>query len=711
LTSTSGLSLTATGTVANSPPSSLFGTVIQKSTDGISSFMPFRVTVHKTISKLWFGNNKVTIAPGANNYVLSVYAQFDDGLLGDISATSLLSFRTDPGSIITIDADGRITATSGASGTATAYVSVPAVPAVAEININVTVQGPSTTTPQPVAPTNQNATRNLLFVAEGFTAGDSALFDQCVTQTRDRLFKDVNPPFNYLQPSFNIWKLFDPSSEQGITVGPPVTPPVSASGAPVTLSGTGTQLLQVKDSRYGFMYGGRLGQGRFVTLTFTPTANGLFTLWTDEPDPDYPYRGIIIDPRRIQLGGNRRAQFDAFFTNLTVKDSQGNPLGVSWATKGVNAGLVVFVVFDDNYGATSNGGVGIAAALGEQEDTFFTPAPATPSLDHAPLINGGTLLVDHFTNHVSHELGHARGLGDEYDSGHPALGTTYEDEDALERAESYSNLTAFYPGHKPVNAIDETLIKWNLDRMQLAAAVTAPTTGTGKSPLTVTLSAYDGNRWQDDDIAKNDPDVYIRPPARVIVASGLGNPADNRYGPYTWSPPGSSSGNTIELTLTPQDSATNFPSDVLPPGSVIYVPAVDANGDILTLIAASAATWIGTPSSGKAFPRAKDPNTGTTLTCGKEASRQNVFGKGGRKDVEEYPPNALSKLNRLWHYKIIGLYEGAGTWTCGIYRPAGMCKMRNDGFRFCVVCQYLITDTIDPGHLPEIDPNFEGGTG
>jgi hypothetical protein len=62
---------------------------------------------------------------------------------------------------------------------------------------------------------------------------------------------------------------------------------------------------------------------------------------------------------------------------------------------------------------------------------------------------------------------------------------------------------------------------------------------------------------------------------------------------------------------------------------------------------------------------------------------------------------------------IIGLYEGASRYRCGIFRPAGVCMMRarhvpnrdprtgqkvpnaGDAYRFCFACQYALVDVID----------------
>jgi len=90
----------------------------------------------------------------------------------------------------------------------------------------------------------------------------------------------------------------------------------------------------------------------------------------------------------------------------------------------------------------------------------------------------------------------------------------------------------------------------------------------------------------------------------------------------------------------------------------------------------------------------------------------------------KFPPETLwTKLsNQQWKNNnrtadLIGLYEGGGGYGCGIYRPAGRCKMResslSDSFDFskrdlrstdfCFVCMYLIVEQIDPSVLQELD--------
>lgn len=71
-------------------------------------------------------------------------------------------------------------------------------------------------------------------------------------------------------------------------------------------------------------------------------------------------------------------------------------------------------------------------------------------------------------------------------------------------------------------------------------------------------------------------------------------------------------------------------------------------------------------------------------------------------DITDFKPPCKS-------YKLVGIYEGGGTYTGMVYRPSGLCKMRKssdagtgDG-EFCHVCKYLIVNRVDPGLLAILD--------
>jgi hypothetical protein len=59
---------------------------------------------------------------------------------------------------------------------------------------------------------------------------------------------------------------------------------------------------------------------------------------------------------------------------------------------------------------------------------------------------------------------------------------------------------------------------------------------------------------------------------------------------------------------------------------------------------------------------------------------------------------------------IVGIYEGASYHDCGVFRPAGRCKMRS-GYRklvpFCHVCRYLLVDRVDPTRHGALDAVYE----
>jgi hypothetical protein len=45
---------------------------------------------------------------------------------------------------------------------------------------------------------------------------------------------------------------------------------------------------------------------------------------------------------------------------------------------------------------------------------------------------------------------------------------------------------------------------------------------------------------------------------------------------------------------------------------------------------------------------------------------------------------------------VVGTFEGAGTFHCGMYRPQFVCKMRKLSDPFCAVCQRVIRETLAP---------------
>jgi hypothetical protein len=59
---------------------------------------------------------------------------------------------------------------------------------------------------------------------------------------------------------------------------------------------------------------------------------------------------------------------------------------------------------------------------------------------------------------------------------------------------------------------------------------------------------------------------------------------------------------------------------------------------------------------------------------------------------------------------IVGIYDGGAHFDCGVYRPAGRCRMRRGldaTTPFCHVCRYIIVDRVDPTRHGLLDDLYE----
>jgi hypothetical protein len=75
-------------------------------------------------------------------------------------------------------------------------------------------------------------------------------------------------------------------------------------------------------------------------------------------------------------------------------------------------------------------------------------------------------------------------------------------------------------------------------------------------------------------------------------------------------------------------------------------------------------------------------------------------------------PTNLPQGPRSYPYPlagVLGIYDGGGQTDCGVFRPAGRCRMRA-GFDttvpFCHVCSYVIVDMLDPTKHQKLDRSY-----
>jgi hypothetical protein len=73
-------------------------------------------------------------------------------------------------------------------------------------------------------------------------------------------------------------------------------------------------------------------------------------------------------------------------------------------------------------------------------------------------------------------------------------------------------------------------------------------------------------------------------------------------------------------------------------------------------------------------------------------------------------PDGLPKVRaQRRNSQIVGLYDGGGSFFCGVYHSSGECLMRAPKgksfgtYNLCPVCQYIVVDKVDPTKHPELE--------
>jgi hypothetical protein len=704
-------------------------------TTPISSDCPLRVRVHNSIAAFWIGNNSITIHQGESNYVISVYARFDDGSFGDITYHPYLTFTSADPTKLTVNAQGRL---RGVLSGNTVRVTVTHNGTSQTIDVRV-IESLSTDRPvleRVTGSGNYTERKNILILPEGFTAADRALFDRLATQMVDNLLRNIAfSPYTHIRDSFIVWKAFLPSSEEGVTI----ENPVKSDGTPIeertdyenNLRG----YVQATDCFMGYGMGGRLGEKQSYPGIDATTPEFADLWWRPQTSTDlirkdkrrmnedwFDFDFLYKLTRSLRLVGNPSSgenwdvykvwscdtnfRDSVYICHLAKEKFKGGTNTVRELTLRTTRGAIT-TIKKIPYG-------NLAMSIGNEQDLARVAERSGSNriIDHTfsstTFPDPDASLLHELTHTMAHEFAHSMNIGDEYEdtrnqnhTHYPAIASGQPNE----IRDRYINLldhntihhdTLLYP------SINANKIIWNWHFMDKASVLnTHGIIGTGSSSNTITITLPSGQRI-------NFPlhsQVFLRARKMNVNPTNLN---EGLIGPLEVIESRVVSGND-QLKLRNSSGAITgrFKS-----GSVVFLPLKNRDNVIQTLIHPTVLAHMNTTNRplnrpGTLTPPYKEPPDYKAWV--------NMLG-GEVENPEAIPGYRLPALAFL----TVGLYEGGGTYNTHAYRSTGTCMMRAGSFNpvfagspivlirqpnrpkttFSIVNKYIIVNHVDPSKLP-----------
>lgn len=743
-------------------------------TEGTNHFvLPVRVHVHEDVRDMWVAPSPLHVREGAAGVRLSVLARFDDGVVGDITNWSALNPPSgaddrrfvhragEPVPALTwssphvggvrVDQNSGVLTAESPAARETVTVALRPLPAPPNQTASSLVLGaPAWSTPVTVSHVQGRGfagmagSRNILFLPDGFTddPAERSKFGALVRGIVRRLtYHPQTSPFDLLsqQQSFNYFMAWVPSPERGVSVldeqdrfdvvgdlgqGRPIELPVPARsgvaawtlpellyevGEPTPTFDTPGSPLGAEDDpasrlhAWRELYGEDVTSGQVTGPHTEPDGTGttVYEAWLDRSDrvllndKDTAFHLALGDRPRIDGSTTERdlllnalrltdADFNTFLTALV--DDQGHAIGGVWASGGPDEDLVVMLSHNPRNGGTNSGrspsGHLLALSLDTLSDVTLVADPDGPGFlvvdDPVP----DDVPVDTWVT-VAHELAHSWLLLDEYGGTGPIDDASADELKDVANAQPLKTL-------RTANHLDGDLIKWRWPRIAKAGVLAAPPTddgGGGAGPFRGALQAHHGYEFAVGDLVR----LRTRPLPTAVTSDRLR--ISRMLG----------DGDQVELVLLPGSAldVTKFPA-----GSLLICPLRadqpdGTPGDDLELVHASVRARISAThnplnaADGEPFDR---PCTGAELPTPTGATN--------------FPGGSAPKPPRYSSW-IVGLHESGATFDCGVYRPTGVCLMREETFtdgtghdrayEFCPVCRYTIVDVVDPFWHRDVD--------
>jgi hypothetical protein len=316
---------------------------------------------------------------------------------------------------------------------------------------------------------------------------------------------------------------------------------------------------------------------------------------------------------------------------------------------------------------------------------------------------------------VAHEFGHSFNLGDEYEE--------HKEIAPIEHVHRFDNLVHYEdikltPTVSRVpnlpQPVDPEKIKWaTLHRISQSAKVLENAIITLPSEFIVKIDASDIPKIRQ--IKENKEKVLLRKMIIDFVGQNkrqLRNSSNLIIGQDLY--------DDLEIVnISPQNEITlrsasmifdtvNDEAKLIPAGSILYLPKKDAGGTPFSLIEKEVMTFMKTNKyhNNLSNGRALSENYNETTHDADETKNLDNVDK-----LKDTPPDIPNFKGPCTNYKMIGIYEGGGTYVGDVYRPTGACKMRNEykddeEGEFCFVCKYLIVSRVNPSKLAKLDEEY-----
>jgi hypothetical protein len=644
-----------------------------------------RVQIHKALAssgpKIWLTPNPLSIHRGSDGQVLSLFAEFDDGTVGDITELPPLQWdlvNASDSSKLEVDVWGHLTGkTDGAKVEVRATLPATWGGLTATAFVEVLPPWETATTQKPLEAhlvngkaANKDKVPNFLFIPEGFT--DRGQFVDTVGKiVRSMRTDDKSSPFDLLQDDVNYWFAWipSPSNEDGTSVLHELgTFPRSGGrlygvNLPTNSPTPGSVLADERNSTLGLSVGGR--------LNLEKQASAVEISWY---------------PRRTQ-----RAHLDKFLAVLKdADDHSANPpkIGVTWSA-GKDRGFVIALVAGAHYAGTRTGPPSelIAPALDSAQEIELNVATAFAhrmahvpyKVPTTPALNGRMV--------VTHEVCHSLGLGDEYTEIGASTRRIPVNSPKLPRLNLQDQASLSI-----ASGLDGALLKWLWPRVDRAAEMTDKPDGPdGSGQFTVPVKT---GQEQAFDAAHTDVQLRSRNLA-PMTQSNLFSVVSKAPGKLVVK---------LKKALPKGADITLFKS-----GDLAIAPVLSPDDGLpLTLVHPKVIAHITKFHQPMNAPKQPTP----ARTCDTQPNDDRAIQQATNFPTEVKVPDPHT------NWEAVGVYEGGAGFMCGVYHASGACVMRQAipnpeapeesqrVLRFCPVCRYILVDQLGPTKHAQLEHWF-----